>query len=124
MSRWLSLGLFIAAAAVSPAAEAGSFRCGSELAYTGDSPYEVKSKCGEPADVSRHTEQRRVSRRVRRACDTPEGRGYCSVLESREQDVVVERWTYDFGKRRFMMHLTFEEGRLIRMRRGSYGHRS
>lgn len=104
-------------------AQADDLRCGQELAHTGDSSYEVRSMCGEPAHVDRHVEERRVTRRATGPCANGDRSKSCSVVESVNKEVVVERWTYDFGRRAFMQHLTFEDDRLVSIRRGDYGRR-
>ncbi|WP_082048073.1 DUF2845 domain-containing protein [Geoalkalibacter ferrihydriticus] len=34
---------------------------------------------------------------------------------------VVDEWTYNFGPRRFLLHLIFENGRLRQIETGGYG---
>jgi hypothetical protein len=36
-------------------------------------------------------------------------------------EVIVDEWTYDFGKNRFIRYLTFEQGKLVRITAGRYG---
>jgi hypothetical protein len=38
-------------------------------------------------------------------------------------DVVVDDWTYDLGRQRFIRFLTFVDGRLATVQTGGYGSR-
>lgn len=102
-------------------ASANGLRCENKLVQPGDSQYEVKVLCGPPDDVQQRTETRRVQRAVQRPC--PNGNGYCSVVIEDWADVVIDEWTYDFGPSRFLQFLTFEAGKLVRVRSGGYGHK-
>jgi|SRR4051794_10406498 hypothetical protein len=104
-----------------PGASANGMRCENKLVEPGDSQYDVRSLCGPPDDVQQRTESRRVQRAVQRPC--PNGNGYCSAVIDDYVDVVVEEWTYDFGTNRFLQYLTFEGGKLMRVRSGPYGHK-
>ena len=109
----LGLGL------VAATAGAEGMRCGNRLISTGDSTYEVRSRCGEPADATRRTETRTERRRVRVACANGEAR--CDREQEVSAEVVVDEWTYDFGPQRFVHYLTFLDGKLARVATGSYG---
>lgn len=110
------LGSWLGAA---PAAADG-MRCGNRLISTGDSTYDVRTRCGEPQDARRRTETRTERRRVRVACGR-EGGAQCDRVQEVSADVVVDEWTYDFGPQRFVHYLTFLDGRLARVDTGSYG---
>ena len=97
-------------------------RCGQRLVTTGDSTYQVRSLCGEPAATDRRVEQRVERRRVRGPCfKDQEGKLRCERDEAVAIDVVIDDWTYDFGPRRFVHYLTFENGKLVRVATGGYG---
>ena len=81
-------------------------RCEGGIVSVGDTKYEVLSKCGEPS----FTDERQVERIER-----------TGVNELIRWTVHIEEWTYDFGPGRFIRILTFEEGRLARIRDGIYG---
>ena len=120
--RALGLALGLAAVAAGPGtavAETG-LRCDGRIASRGDTSYEVRQICGEPDDVQRSVVARTVSRIVRAPCpDNP--RAVCRAREEIIVEVVVERWTYDFGKRRLIHYVTFEDGRLVRVETGGRG---
>src|SRR5688572_7720305 len=109
------LGLWLGA----PTAAADGMRCGNRLISTGDSTYDVRSRCGDPQDATRRTETRTERRRVRVACANGEAR--CDREQEVTAEVVVDEWTYDFGPQRFVHYLTFLDGRLARIATGSYG---
>ena len=108
-------GLWLAA----ETAAADGMRCGNRLISTGDSTYDVRSRCGEPRDATRRTETRTERRRVRVACANGEAR--CEREQEVSAEVVVDEWTYDFGPQRFVHYLTFLDGKLARVATGSYG---
>ena len=91
-----------------------ALRCGMRLVTVGDSATYVRSVCGEPTSTHRSS----VSRS--RTVYAPIVGG--GVVGDRvEVTVEVETWIYDFGRRRFMEELVFEDGDLVRMRPLSYG---
>lgn len=104
----IALGLCsFAAAEVAHAAD--SLRCGNKLVGTGDSTYDVRVRCGEPAFTTRRVEYRTAA-------------GWLpGTSASHTVEVVIEEWTYDFGPQRFVQHLLFEQGRLIAVVAGHRG---
>jgi len=72
----------------------------------GDSKLEVFRKCGAPTRVG--TEQKADK------ADNDPGAAYRRILDNNS-------WTYDFGPDRFVRLLTFSNGRLKSIERGSYG---
>lgn len=100
--------------------QADSLRCGDRLASTGASLYDVKSICGAPDDMMHRTEYRTVRARVGGPC-APGVR--CGSVVEHTVEISIDEWTYDFGRRRFVQHLTFEQGELIAVRDGNYGHK-
>jgi hypothetical protein len=101
---------------------ADSIRCGDQLASTGASLYEVKATCGTPDDAMHRIEQRTVVQQLPGPCvKTQGGRSVCGSSVTAIVEVVVDEWTYDFGRERFITYLKFEDGRLIQIRDGGYG---
>lgn len=107
--------------ATSQSARASTLHCGSHIVSTGDSRYDVKSACGEPDDASQRVEYRTLRGRVAGPCRRSDGRIICSETREAVVEVVIDEWIYDFGRNRFIEYLTFEQGRLVQIRRGSYG---
>jgi hypothetical protein len=90
-----------------------SLRCGSKLANSGDTRSSVRSKCGDPAEISHQTMWRRPFREFR-------GRTYYSSDELVE--IPVEIWTYNFGPNKLMHRLRFVDGLLEDVETLSYGY--
>src|SRR4051794_15666208 len=86
-------------------AAADGMRCGDRLINTGDSTYDVKSRCGLPQDATQRVETRTERRRVRVPCGRGDAR--CDRVAEVSADVVIDEWTYDFGPQRFVHYLTF-----------------
>jgi uncharacterized protein DUF2845 len=86
-------------------------RCTDAVFREGETPYEVLSRCGEPA-----FREVRVDVRTLVVRDDP------ARKEAESVSVVVEIWTYDFGPATFVRHLTFEDARLVKIETGSYGY--
>lgn len=116
-------GLTLAALAVSPSARADKLACNGRIVSTGDSRYEVKSICGEPDDAAQRVEYRSVRGRVAGPCTRVGGKITCSDTREQVVEIVIDEWIYDFGRNRFVEYLTFEQGRLISVRTGGYGHK-
>lgn len=107
-SAWLAL----AAAGLAPApALADSLRCDGGLVGLGDSKLDLLGKCGRPALAEQRTVERGGA-----VFDGDHG------AVSQVAIVPVETWTYDFGPRRFVQHVTLEAGRVSAVERGGYGY--
>lgn len=111
----------LAALAMSQDARADTLACSGRIVSTGDSRYEVKSVCGEPDDASQRVEYRTVRGRVSGPCRRVDGKITCSDTREQVIEVVIDEWIYDFGRNRFIEYLTFEQGKLVSVRNGSYG---
>lgn len=107
------LPLLAAASVLSLASSAEALSCQRRIVARGDSQVRVQQLCGEPAAKN----QRVVERSS--AVVVPAGNGY--LADSVSVSVLVERWTYDFGPRRSMQELTFEDGVLVNVRTRGYG---
>lgn len=120
-SALLGAALFSSFSLFAAPVVADGMSCGSRLVSKGDSLYQVRSVCGEPDDAQRRVETRTERRRVRVPCR--HGAGQCESTVEHTTDVVVDEWTYDFGRARFIRYLTFLDGRLATVNTGSYGSR-
>ncbi|ATB27047.1 DUF2845 domain-containing protein [Melittangium boletus] len=96
--------------------DAASLRCGNQLASEGASKSDVLVRCGEPAAKETRTE--RVGERTR---DKDKQTGTTTTTEHVVYKTIDE-WTYNFGPSRFMQTAVFENGRLVDVRSGGYGH--
>ena len=119
---WAAL-LGLAGLAVSPSAHADSLSCNSRIVSTGDSRYQVRSVCGEPDDATQRVEYRTLRGRVVGPCARDGKKLRCSRTEETVVEVVIDEWTYDFGRNRFIQYLTFEQGQHATVKSGSYGHK-
>lgn len=105
---------------------AQAMRCGNKLVSKGDPKPKVLHHCGEPVAVER-------SNIVR--AGIPWARSQVSaggVSVSRDElllntrsyvEVLVEEWTYNFGPRRLMRVVRFENGLVTRVTELGYGYR-
>lgn len=115
--------LGLAGLAVSPSARADSLSCNQRIVSTGDSRYQVRATCGDPDDATQRIEYRTLRGRVVGPCTRTGAKIRCEQTEEIVVEVVVDEWTYDFGRNRFIEYVTFEQGRLIRVKSGSYGYK-
>jgi uncharacterized membrane protein len=115
--------LGLACLAFSPSARADSLSCNQRIASSGDTRYEVRAICGEPDEASQRVEYRTSRGRVAGRCVREGSKVCCSRVEETVVEVVIDEWTYDFGRNRFIQYLTFAQGRLVSVRSGSYGHK-
>lgn len=117
-------GLVMLGAALlfSTSARADSMSCRNRIASTGDTLYRVRAICGEPDQATRRVEFRTIRRRG--PCFVHGGKRVCKPDIEHTVEVVIDEWLYDFGRNQFIRYLTFEQGRLIRIDTGSYGHKT
>jgi uncharacterized membrane protein len=104
-------------------ARADSLSCNDRIVSSGDSRYRVRSICGDPDDAWQRVEYRTMSGRVVGPCYRVNSKIRCKHTEEHVIEYVIDVWTYDFGKSRFVQYLTFEQGQLVRVESGSYGHK-
>ena len=119
---WVAL-LVLAGLSLSSNARADTLACEGRIVESGDSRYDVKSICGEPDDAAQRVEYRTVSGRVAGPCSREGGKIRCSQTREQVIEVVIDEWVYDFGSNRFIEYLTFEQGHLVRVKTGKYGHK-
>jgi hypothetical protein len=120
---WGALFAF-AGLSVSSNARADSLSCDGRIVSSGDSRYDVRSVCGEPDDISQRVEYRTIRGRVSGPCARDSsGKLRCAGTREEVVEVVIDEWIYDFGKNRFIEYLTFEQGHLLSVKEGSYGHK-
>jgi hypothetical protein len=115
--------MLLTALATTASARADSLSCAGRIVSDGDSRYEVKATCGEPDDAMQRVEYRTLRGRVVGPCSKASGKLRCEKTEEQVVEVVIDEWTYDFGKNRFIEYVTFEQGKLVSVRTGSYGHK-
>jgi len=106
------LGLLLLLAMAHPPALA--FYCGHDLVKEGDYKLQVLEKCGNPDYQESRVEYRSTVLRG-------SGLAQPGLDLIRQEPVTIDEWTYDFGPRRFMQWLHFENGRLILIKDLGYG---
>jgi len=108
------------------AGPAQAFRCGSKIVSQGDHYTKVLKICGEPIGVQERVIYREGPTRPRFQVDGPNGIPVDQeVLRYNRSyvEVVVEEWTYNFGPRRLMQLVRFENGFVADIERLGYGFR-
>lgn len=100
---------------------AHAFRCGTRLISVGDPKFRVLSTCGDPTHIEIWEEER-----IFRDFHTPK---YSDSENQHDREsfivkqyVTIERWTYNLGAFKFIRHLTFENGSLVRIATGEHGY--
>jgi hypothetical protein len=88
-----------------------ALRCGNDLVQKGDHVLEVLKSCGEPAYEEQWLEDKIIAERAHRLLP------YQHVVRS----VSVREWTYNFGRRKFMRMIRFENGVVTRIETLNYG---
>jgi hypothetical protein len=86
--------------------------CNHRVISQGAPSWEVRELCGEPIDIQDTTIL--VTQRLY----DPASRSHVQVTVPVTQSI----WTYNFGPSRFIYFLTFQEGKLIDIKTGNYGH--
>ena len=100
---------------------AHAFRCGTRLISVGDPKVRVLAECGDPTHIEIWEEERIFRDYHAPKYLDPENRHSREYFLVR-QYVTIEKWTYNLGVMRFIRHLTFENGSLIRITTGKHGY--
>jgi hypothetical protein len=120
--KYVGLLVWLGSTLADGEANAGSLRCGDRLASRGASLQEVRATCGEPDAAERRVSYRTIKHRVQVPCADARER-YCEVVHEETIELVTDHWTYDFGRNRFVEHAVFEQGALVDVKSGGYGHK-
>jgi hypothetical protein len=105
------LGLVVAPVSAPEAAD-GSFLCENNFRVRlGQHATEVLWGCGDPDHIGQRTERRTIEYRTGRRCACHQE----EIRESREIEILVDDWVYDFGVNHKARHLRFENGFLARI---------
>ena len=91
--------------------DALAFRCGRRLVHVGDHKLDVLEKCGDPEWAEQRVALR--SSRLRHP--------YGALEEGRYEEVLIDEWIYNFGRRKFKQFLQFENGVLKKIEQLDYG---
>lgn len=107
-----------------PVDAAFAFRCGNKLVSKGDPAAKVLKICGEPVGVQQRVIYRSGFTRPRFRDYGPGIHFHREVLsyDRSYEEVLVEEWTYNFGPRRLMQLVRFENGFVADIRQIGYGY--
>ncbi|MDJ0926455.1 MAG: DUF2845 domain-containing protein [Gammaproteobacteria bacterium] len=104
-----------------------ALRCGNKLVSTGDPKAKILRFCGEPVSVERRSIIRggipRYSSSVRTHGSRYESSSELLINTHSYVEVSVEEWTYNFGPRRLMRVVIFENGLVRKVKQLGYGYR-
>ena len=120
-TRIITSLLFIFFIATLANAYAYSLRCGVRLISEGDIKAKVLAECGEPDHVEMWEEERIYKYYYKPNDDLQYHRNYLKPRYVKDY-IIVEEWTYNHGRYRFMDHIRFENGRVRRIESGDYGY--
>ena len=104
-----------------------ALRCGTRLVSEGDHQLKIEKYCGEPAAVTLRTVYRSGIPTSRHR----HGRQHLSHANSSDEllihnrslvEVQIEEWTYNFGPRRLMRVIRFENGLVTNVTALGYGY--
>ena len=107
------IGLTVLAATLAAPAHADGMRCGGRLIRDGDPRAQVRSFCGEPADVQTRTILRRPQY---------DYRGRLLYYGDGLTEIPVETWTYNFGPNKLMRRVRFVDGVVDEVETLGYGY--
>lgn len=101
-----------------------ALRCGSKLVTTGAPQGKVLKYCGEPESVQVRSIYRAglPRRQLRRHVGNTRAEPELLYSDRAYVEVIVEEWTYNFGPRRFMRIVRFENGLVTSIRQVGYGY--
>lgn len=103
-----------------------AFRCGNRIVSEGDHYSKVLKYCGEPIGVQERVIYREGITRPRFRVEGPDGLQYDREVLRYDRsyvEVLVEEWTYNFGPRRLMQLVRFENGFVVAVDQLGYGYR-
>jgi hypothetical protein len=104
-----------------------ALRCGTRLVSEGDHQLKIEKHCGEPTAVTFRTIYRSgiPASRYRRSWQRvhPANSGEELLIHNGSvEEVQVEEWTYNFGPRRLMQVVRFENGLVTSVSALGYGY--
>jgi len=102
-----------------------ALRCGSKIVRNGDHQAKILNICGEPTAVKVHNIYRSgIPASGIRITEHDHGVSDELIVHNRSViEVVVEEWTYNFGPRKLMRVIRFENGFVTSVKRLGYGYR-
>lgn len=104
-----------------------ALRCGNRIVSEGDHQLKIQKYCGEPTAIQYRTIYRSGFPATRyrhgRSEINPAGASNELLIHNRSLvEVQIEEWTYNFGPRRLMRVIRFENGVVTDVRHIGYGY--
>ncbi len=104
-----------------------ALRCGNKLVSEGDPKAKILKYCGDPAAIDYRTIYRSGIPRTLSRSDAHISARHISdeellIHQRSVVEVQVEEWTYNFGPRRFMRMVRFENGLVVKVTDLGYGY--
>ena len=116
--KYLLLGICILVIAE----PAMALRCGNRIVTDGDHKSKILKHCGEPIAVQVTSVYRAgYPRQLSRHRLDSDNNDILLIADRAYAEVVVEEWTYNFGPRKLMRTIKFENGLVVAVRRLGYG---
>jgi hypothetical protein len=103
-----------------------ALRCGNKLVSEGDHQLKIQKYCGEPAAIKYRTIYRsgipaNRYRRLQHDMSQPASSAELLIHNRSLVEVQIEEWTYNFGPRRLMRVIRFENGVVTDVSNLGYG---
>ena len=98
-----------------------ALKCGSDLILEGDRKIEVLHKCGDPVTIDQRVEYEGL--RLQEFNLQSRNQPHYIFDYEQHKPIYIEDWTYNFGPRRFMRLIRFENGVLDEITVLGYGYR-
>jgi hypothetical protein len=100
-----------------------ALRCGNRLVNDGDHKSKILKFCGEPTAIQ-------VRTMIRGGFPANQTRRYRHEISDRDllfadrayAEIIIEEWTYNFGPRKLMRTIKFENGLVVSITRQGYGY--
>ncbi|MGI9294868.1 MAG: DUF2845 domain-containing protein [Pseudomonadales bacterium] len=100
-----------------------ALRCDRKIVSEGMPQGEVRKYCGEPTSTQERTIVRAgIPRSQNRTQSDRRGRQELLFADRSYEEIVVEEWTYNFGRHRFIYVIRFENGRVTAIEDLGYGY--
>lgn len=100
-----------------------ALRCDRKIIDEGMPQAEVRKYCGEPTSTLERTVVRAgIPRRLSRPQSDQLGSQELVIPNRGYEEVLVDEWTYNFGRQRFMYMIRFENGFVTLIKKLGYGY--
>jgi hypothetical protein len=108
--KWL---MAVVLACVPALVMAQSVVCAGKIIRAGTTRAEVSAKCGDPAQVEHKSAYGGA---------TTSAVGQPNLIPGSTVELQIELWTYNFGPRKLMQRIRFEDGIVVRVESLGYGY--